>query len=136
MAITLAAIGFVLVVRPAAEAKQALRRCLWPIGAYLILTPLLHPWYVLWLVPLLALFLQPSERWGWRLDAWTGWFLFTGTVVLSYTFYIAMKTVFWTGAPEFVPLYALLILPSVMNGSCRQQARVFAHRLRSAVGGQ
>jgi alpha-1,6-mannosyltransferase len=113
IAITQGLIGLTWIARPAADAKQALRRCLWPAGAYLLLTPLLHPWYLLWLVPLLALFLQPGNMWGLRFEALTGWFLFTGSVVLSYTFYIALKTVVWTLPFEFIPLYAFLIPTAV-----------------------
>jgi hypothetical protein len=113
MIVTQGLIGLAWIARPAADAKQAVRRCLWPIGAYLLLTPLLHPWYLLWLVPLLALFLQPGHTWGLRFEALTGWFLFTGTVAWSYTFYIAFKTVVWTLPFEFVPLYAFLLPAAV-----------------------
>jgi len=109
MAITQGLIGLTWIARPAADAVQAVRRCLWPIGAYLVLTPLLHPWYLAWLVPLLAVFLQSGNGWGLRFEALTGWFLFTGVVVLSYTFYIALKTVIWTLPLEFVPLYVFLV---------------------------
>jgi hypothetical protein len=109
MAITQGLIGLTWIARPAADAVQAVRRCLWPIGAYLVLTPLLHPWYLVWLVPLLAVFLQSGNGWGLRFEALTGWFLFTGAVVLSYTFYIALKTVIWTLPLEFAPLYVFLV---------------------------
>ena len=119
MATTLAVIGLVFILRPAVHGEQALRRCLWPIGAFLMLTQLLHPWYLLWLVPLIALFLRPGK---WVLNfAWRGWFLFTGTVVLSYTFYINMKTVIWTLFAEFVPLYAVLIVLFVLHRSAPSQ---------------
>jgi alpha-1,6-mannosyltransferase len=115
MALTVLVIGLSFVVRPVVEARQALARCLWLIGAYVLLTPLLHPWYLLWLVALLALFLQPGGKYGLRLDAWTGWFLFTGTVAMSYTFYIEHKTIIWTLFVEFVPLYALLMIPPFLR---------------------
>jgi uncharacterized membrane protein len=114
LAAVMLTISFVLVMRPAVNAKQALRRCLWPIGAFLVFTQLLHPWYVLWLVPLVALFLRPGRR-GLAFDAWTGWFLFAGTVVMSYTFYIALKLVVWTLLVEFVPLYVPLIVPPLLR---------------------
>ena len=34
MATTLAVIGLVFILRPAVHGEQALRRCLWPIGAF------------------------------------------------------------------------------------------------------
>jgi hypothetical protein len=80
-----------------------------------LLTPLLHPWYLLWLVALLVPFVQPDGKYGLRFDAWTGWLLFTGTVAMSYTFYIEHKVVIWTVLVEFVPLYALLILPRFLR---------------------
>jgi alpha-1,6-mannosyltransferase len=114
LAVVILIVSLILMIRPAVNAVEALRRCLWPIGAFLVLTQLLHPWYVLWLVPLVALFLQPGKR-GLAFDAWTGWFLFAGTVVMSYTFYIASKTVIWTLFVEFVPLYAPLIVPPLLR---------------------
>ena len=33
------------------------------IGAWLVLTPTLHPWYVCWMLPFVALF--PSAPWIW-----------------------------------------------------------------------
>jgi len=114
MVVTVLVIGVSFVVRPAVEARQALMRCLWIMGAYVLLTPLLHPWYLLWLVALLALFVQPGP-YGLRCGAWTGWLLFTGTVALSYTFYIAYQTVVWAVVLEFAPLYALLILPPLLR---------------------
>jgi hypothetical protein len=115
MAVTVLVIGLSFVVRPVAEARQALTRCLWLIGAYVLLTPLLHPWYLLWLIALLVPFIQPDGKYGLRFDAWTGWLLFTGTVAMSYTFYIEHKTVIWTVLVEFAPLYALLILPRFLR---------------------
>jgi alpha-1,6-mannosyltransferase len=114
LAAVMLVISLILMIRPAVNAKQALQRCLWPIGAFLVLTQLLHPWYVLWLVPLVALFLQPGRR-ALVFDAWTGWFLFAGAVVISYTFYIAMKAVIWTFLVEFVPLYVPLIVPPLLR---------------------
>ena len=57
----LLAIYLVFLFRPAADAETALRRCLWPIGAYSLLTINLYPWYLLWLVPLLAIFLASRQ---------------------------------------------------------------------------
>jgi alpha-1,6-mannosyltransferase len=115
MALTVLVIGLSFVVRPVVESKQALARCLWLIGAYVLLTPLLHPWYLLWLVALLALFIRPDRKYGLRLDAWTGWLLFTGAVAMSYTFYIEHKTIIWTLFVEFVPLYAFLMIPPFLR---------------------
>ncbi len=67
----LLAIYLVFLFRPAADAETALRRCLWPIGAYSLLTINLYPWYLLWLVPLLAIFLA-SRAGGDSAPSWPG----------------------------------------------------------------
>ncbi len=51
------------------------RALLWAIGAGLLVSPTLHPWYVLWVLPLAAL---RGSR---------GWLLFTGTALLGYWHY-------------------------------------------------
>ncbi len=106
----LAIIGLALVVRPAANGEQAIRRSIWMIGAFTLLTQNLFPWYMLWLLPLLALFLR-SGKLGFAFDAWTGWFLFSGLVALAYTFFITWHPVDWAVWLEFFPLYLFLILP-------------------------
>ena len=58
--------------------RAALRRwplervLLWTIGAALLLSPTLHPWYLLWVLPFACL------------SANRGWLLFSGTVFLAY----------------------------------------------------
>ncbi len=123
MLAALAIIGIALVVRPAASAEQAIRRCIWIIGAFTLLTQNLFPWYMLWLVPLLALFVQPG-KFGFKSDAWTGWFLFSGLVALAYTFFIVWRPVVWASWLEFTPLYLLLILPPAWNVVQRFRARI------------
>lgn len=48
------------------------RALLWTIGAALLLSPTLHPWYLLWVLPFACL------------SANRGWLLFSGTVFLAY----------------------------------------------------
>lgn len=110
LAVTLAVISLYLVLRPARDGKDAVRRCILPLGAFLLLTQNLFPWYVLGLVPLVALFVRPG-RWGLRFDAWTGWFLFTGLIALAYTFFIRWRVVEWAIWLQFVPLYFFLVVP-------------------------
>jgi hypothetical protein len=50
-------------VRAASPARAAFAM----LGAFLVLTPTLHPWYVAWIVPLLALF--PSRAYTWLVVA-------------------------------------------------------------------
>ena len=42
------------------------------IGAGLLLSPTIHPWYILWVLPFACLYLN------------RGWLLFSGTVFLAY----------------------------------------------------
>lgn len=105
-----------MVLRPAKSGEEALRRCLWPIAIVTLLNPNLFSWYSLWLLPLLAVFMQPGRvqwrggvyRLGLRLDAWTGWWLFTGLSALSYTFFIDWKSIPAAIGAQFWPLYAFL----------------------------
>ncbi len=104
-------------MRPAADAETALRRCLWPIGAYTLLTINLYPWYMLWLTPLLALFLASRQaetpvELARRLlsSSWTGWWLFCGLIALAYTFYIQRLPDWVAILVQFIPLYEFLLI--------------------------
>ena len=73
---------------------------------------------MLWLLPLIAIFLESSgKRFGIlalpRLDAWTGWWLFCGLIALSYTFFIQWKPVNAAIYAQFVPLYLILLIDFV-----------------------
>jgi hypothetical protein len=99
-----------LVWRPAPDGQTAVRRCIWLIGVFSLLTQNLFSWYMLWLLPLLALFLQPGAFGGLRFDAWTGWWLFCGLIMLSYTFFIDWRPVPAAGWAQFLPLYVFLLI--------------------------
>jgi alpha-1,6-mannosyltransferase len=114
-------IGTILVVaiwcifHPAPYAETALRRCIWPIGIVTLFSQDLFAWYMLWLLPLIAIFLQPSNiKWKMftlpKTDAWAGWWLFCGLVGLSYTFFIKWKPVPSAIQVEFMPLYLILVV--------------------------
>lgn len=121
LAVTLAVLSLYFVLRPARDGADAVRRCIYPIGAFLLLTQNLFPWYVLWLVPLVALFLRPG-RFGLRFDAWTGWFLFTGLIALAYTFFIEWRVVEWAIWAQFLPLYFFLLVPPLWNWRKRRHS--------------
>lgn len=73
------------------------RALYWTIGAGLLLSPTIHPWYLLWILPFACL------RGG------RGWILYTGTVFLAYAGRDAYLT---TGTwPEPVWLTALIHAP-------------------------
>lgn len=121
LAATLALISIYFVLRPARDGAEAVQRCIYPMGAFMLLTQNLFPWYALWLVPLVALFLRPG-RYGLRFDAWTGWFLFTGLIALAYTFFIRWLVVEWAIWAQFLPLYFFLILPPLWQWIRQQHA--------------
>jgi hypothetical protein len=112
----LALVSLVMVLRPAANREAALRRCLWPMAILALFSQNLFSWYMLWMLPLLAVFLQPGQlrlrgqpiHTGLRLDAWTGWWLFCGLVALSYTFFLDWKSIPTAIWLQFWPLYIFL----------------------------
>jgi hypothetical protein len=104
----LALLGLWMLLRPAVDGEAAVRRCVWLIGAFTLLTQNLFSWYLLWLLPLVALFVRPGRLLGLRADGWTGWWLFNGLVALSYTFFVQWEPVPAALWAQFAPLYALL----------------------------
>jgi hypothetical protein len=119
--ITLIALGIVAIfacwaiIKPAPNGETALRRCILPIGAITLLSQNLFSWYMLWLLPLIAIFWEPStKRFGIfaipRLDSWTGWWLFCGLIALSYIFFIKWKPVPFAIQVEFITLYIILVV--------------------------
>jgi alpha-1,6-mannosyltransferase len=104
-----------VIIKPALDAETALRRCIWPIGIITLLSRNLFSWYLLWLLPLVAIFLRPSRKSLGslslpRLDSWTGWWLFCGLIGLSYTFFIRSESSWAVSLIQFLPLYAFLLI--------------------------
>ena len=79
------------------------RAAFWALGAQVLLSPTLHPWYLLWVLPFLPFFAAPA------------WMLLSGLAFLAYEVLIEYsKTGIWTEQTwvkwaEFGPFYALLI---------------------------
>ncbi|MFQ5926457.1 MAG: hypothetical protein ACE5MH_03385 [Terriglobia bacterium] len=96
-----------IVVGLALYAMQArtdpLRASYWVVGAILLLSPSVFPWYVTWLVPLLCFFPNPAGL------------VFTVTVLLSYHVVMGYRALGvweyngWLVALEYLPVYALLL---------------------------
>ncbi|MEZ4770690.1 MAG: glycosyltransferase 87 family protein [Caldilineales bacterium] len=119
MLATLGGITLWMVARPAPDGETAVRRSIWLIGAYTLLTQNLFSWYMLWMLPLVAIFLpslpattglagiQPALRRPGSL-AWTGWWLFCGLIGLSYSFFIVWRPAPWALWAQYLPLYLLL----------------------------
>ena len=85
LGLALAAISLFFVLRPAQSGEQAIRRCVWPLVAFALLTQYLLPWYLLPIVPLCALFVR-SGRMGFRPDGWAVLLLITSGSTLGYAF--------------------------------------------------
>jgi alpha-1,6-mannosyltransferase len=83
--------------------------CYGTIGAILLLMPTVHPWYLLWLLPLLALYPNPA------------WLYLTVMVALSYHApYLASPGAPWEETPwvkalEYVPFFLLLGLDFALD---------------------
>jgi hypothetical protein len=111
----LAAMGVYFIARPLAldDGKGALLRCVWLIGWFTLTTQNLFPWYLLWLAPLSALFVQPGKLLGFRLAPLTAWLIFSGTIALAYVFFVQWRVVPWAQAAEYWPLFGLLLLSAL-----------------------
>jgi uncharacterized membrane protein len=95
---------------PAQTAREAILRCAWPIGIYLIVNQNVFPWYVIFVLPLIAIELRSG-----RISYALAWWVFSGLIVLAYTFFIADKQIEWTTALEYYPFYLLLVLVFVIQ---------------------
>ncbi len=100
-------------LRPAPDARAALGRCVWLIGWFTLFTQNLFPWYLLWLLPLIVVFVEPGKRWGFKLTPALAWLMFSGTTMLAYMFFIVWRVVGWAQVAEFAPLYGLLMLSAL-----------------------
>ena len=83
------------------------------LGAYLVLTPTVQPWYLVWIIPFLCLYPNPA------------WILLSGLIVLSYHVVIGFVLTgdwheeTWVRYVQYVPFYGLLIARSLRNGAWR-----------------
>jgi len=74
----------------------------WLTGAFLLLSPIVHPWYLIWVLPFLCFFRS------------AGWILLTGTVILARSVYIGFeatgvwKEIWWIRLCEYAPFYMLM----------------------------
>jgi hypothetical protein len=86
-----------------------IRACFWTLGALLLLTPTVHPWYLLWIAPLLAIVPSPA------------WMFLSASAALSYhAAYLAApghawEELLWVKALEYAPFFILLGLDLVRH---------------------
>ena len=89
------------------------------LGSLLLLTPVLHPWYLCWMVPLLVIY--PNRA----------WMFLTGSVFLSYWVLKGyVETGVWKESVmvktvEYLPFYSLLLFDSAR----RYRTRLLLHTL-------
>jgi hypothetical protein len=79
------------------------------LGSTFLLTPVLYPWYVCWIIPLLAI--VPSRA----------WLMLSGSVFLSYLVWKGYvdagiwKENVWVKIVEYAPFYSLLLYDSIRS---------------------
>lgn len=117
VAIAMALIGGAtwLLARRATSTQSLLRLATLPLMGYVVLTPVLHPWY-LTIVLTMLIFVTPSDREG--SDRWlllAPWFYLAAASPLSYLTYRdpdAFGEVTWVRLVEWYPTLALLVFTS------------------------
>jgi hypothetical protein len=109
------------VLRPAASGREALSRCAWLSVWFTLFTQNLFPWYLLWLLPLIVVFVEPGRLLGFKLAPMTAWLVFSGTIAFSYLFFVRWRVVPWGQAAEYLPLYALLLMSALVRVWSRLQ---------------
>ncbi|MBI3324801.1 MAG: hypothetical protein HYZ92_05925, partial [Candidatus Omnitrophica bacterium] len=72
----------------------------WILQAAMLVTPVLEPWYLLWLIPLLCL------RFSWAWLSFSGLVMFSYTVLVDYVSDGIWRIPSWTFWIEYLPLYA------------------------------
>ncbi|MEW6238926.1 MAG: glycosyltransferase 87 family protein [Candidatus Omnitrophota bacterium] len=73
------------------------------MGTLLMCSPVIDPWYLVWMAPLLCLF--PNRA----------WILFTGLVFLSYTYYYKMQFPWWARGVEFGGFFLVFLWDDILG---------------------
>ena len=107
----LVVLGIVFALKTAASARDILLRCVWLIGWFTLATQNLFSWYLLWLLPLIVILIERGNFLGFKFAPMTAWLIFSGTIMLSYLFFIEWRVNFWAQAAEYLPVYVILLLP-------------------------
>ncbi len=111
----LAGLSLLFLFKPAASPRESLTRCAWLMGWFTITTQNLFPWYLLWLLPLIVLFVEPGNLLGFKLAPMTAWLVFSGAVTFSYLFFLKWRIIPWAQAAEYWPLYGILLASAAWN---------------------
>jgi len=107
-------LSIIFVLRPANTGRNALMRCVWLIGWFTLTTQNLFAWYLLWLLPLIVLLVEPGRFIGLKFAPMSAWLIFSGTIALSYLFFIHWRPTSIVQIIEFVPLYVILGLSGMI----------------------
>jgi hypothetical protein len=78
------------------------------LAGVLLLSPIVHPWYVAWLIPFLAWRGTTSWGWEWWALAWTGTVVFAYAVLTQWRAESVWELPTWALVLEYAPVYALL----------------------------
>ncbi|HXV14152.1 MAG TPA: glycosyltransferase 87 family protein, partial [Candidatus Krumholzibacteria bacterium] len=117
--LALTVLGAIVVLVAAMRERDIARYAFIVIGAALLLSPTVYPWYLVWIVPFLCVF--PNRA----------WIAFTGLIGISYWVWIvydatgAWMLPNWALALEYVPFYGLLLWDA---GRARESGRGGSHR--------
>jgi len=74
------------------------KECLYILGGLLILSPVVNPWYVLWLLPFAVIMRSPP------------WLLFTFLVVASYSWLYSKELAFYLRWIEYITFFAVFLI--------------------------
>ena len=87
------------------------------LGAYIVLSPTVHPWYLLWVLPFLSVFPRPA------------WILWSWSILLSYEVLTGYRQSgiwapsSWVWWAQYAPFFLLLAVDCWRAGSHRWQTR-------------
>jgi alpha-1,6-mannosyltransferase len=103
------------------------------IGLFLLLSPVVEPWYALWTLPFVAARLRPGRPWAWTPAV--GWLLFSGLIVLTELTYVDFSARTWILVRfiEYGVLYGVLAWSAVVWLSRRQALPVSRPNQASSV---
>jgi hypothetical protein len=115
-----------LLARTRTTPRAALRLMSLPLMGYVLITPTLHPWYILILLAFLP-FLTPAageSPWLWLLIA--PWLYLSGALIFSYLTYIDplnFGELEWVRQLEWLPVFILLVVAATTYTGLRIQGR-------------
>ena len=115
-----------LLARTRTTPRAALRLMSLPLMGYMLITPTLHPWYILILLAFLP-FLTPAVEespWLWLLVA--PWLYLSGALIFSYLTYLDplnFGELEWVRQLEWLPVFILLLAAVITYTSLRIQGR-------------